>query len=220
MAHLNEEPGQHDVTVSMYIVKVDAERPREVEPRLFLHMHKVAKRWFQPGGHVERDETIWQTVEHELHEETGYTLDQLQVLQPSPRFPEWNGQSYPVPLVMRSHQYEQLDHVHDDLVFAFITSEEPQLQLDPSESQETGFFTLTDVLQIPDSEIGPDVKVIANALLKSWHSWDSVPTAYFGQPPAAEKDALQLALTDAEVHQAHARIQVHPALFSTADDIA
>lgn len=80
MAHIHTNPGEHDLTASAFIVRDDFE-----EPRLLLHMHKKLHILLQPGGHVELNENPWQAIEHELREETGYTFDELEVLQPKDR---------------------------------------------------------------------------------------------------------------------------------------
>lgn len=80
MAHIHTEPGQHDHTASGFIVRTDTP-----EPTLILHRHKKTGKYMQFGGHIELDETPWQAVRHELMEESGYDLSDLQILQPMQR---------------------------------------------------------------------------------------------------------------------------------------
>jgi 8-oxo-dGTP diphosphatase len=182
MAHIHQGDNEHDATVSMYIVSIkDPEHPR-----LFLHQHKVAGRWFQPGGHVELGESPWQAVVHELREETGFELDQLAVLQSRPRLPAAiNGQLLPTPFVLRTGGYEQLAHFHDDLLYAFITEQEPRLPLAEDESQEIAWFTLEELEAIPDAELYMDIKPLGRWLLTGWREWDQVPTDAFVLGPQA-----------------------------------
>jgi len=174
MPHLNVAPGDHDHTVSMYIVNI-----AQAEPRLLLHRHRVAKRWFQPGGHIEAQETYWQAVIHELLEETGFELSQLDVLQPFPLLPTINGQYNPVPIMVRHQRYERLDHFHDDLGYAFVTAQEPNLPLSPEESQEVDWFTLTELASIPANDVNPDMLPLARELLSDWERWARVPATDF-----------------------------------------
>lgn len=182
MGHLHQQDNQHDATVSMYIVSI----ANPDEPRLFLHQHKVAGRWFQPGGHVELTENPWQAVVHELREETGFELDQLAVLQARPRLPApVNGQLLPTPFVTRTGGYEQLAHFHDDLLYAFITEQEPRLPLAEDESQEIAWFTRAELAAIPDEEIYMDIKPLGRWLLTFWREWEAVSTSEFVLGPQA-----------------------------------
>jgi 8-oxo-dGTP pyrophosphatase MutT (NUDIX family) len=76
MAHIHTEPNQHDFTASAFIVRDDMD-----EPRVLLHMHRKLGRLLQPGGHIELHEHPWDSIAHELQEETGYMLADVEVLQ-------------------------------------------------------------------------------------------------------------------------------------------
>lgn len=69
MPHIHTEPGQHDLTVSAYIVRMDLP-----EPAIILHKHRKLNKWLQFGGHVEPHENPWQAVQREIREESGYEL--------------------------------------------------------------------------------------------------------------------------------------------------
>ena len=51
MGHIHTDPGQHDLTVSAFIV-----RESDGRPLLLVHRHKSLALLLQPGGHVELDE--------------------------------------------------------------------------------------------------------------------------------------------------------------------
>ena len=70
MPHIHTEPDQHDMTVSAYIVRTDS-----AEPLCLVHMHRKIGKLAQIGGHIELNETPWQSIAHELEEESGYTLE-------------------------------------------------------------------------------------------------------------------------------------------------
>ena len=76
MAHIHTEPGQHDHTVSVYLVLLDGKTPE-----ILLHLHKKYRRLMQFGGHVELNEDPWQAIIHELEEETRYVISELKILQ-------------------------------------------------------------------------------------------------------------------------------------------
>jgi 8-oxo-dGTP pyrophosphatase MutT (NUDIX family) len=80
MSHIHKKPGQHDHTASTFLFRTDFS-----EPKVMLHFHQKLGSYMQFGGHVELNETPWQTVIHELREESGYDIDQLQILQPKQR---------------------------------------------------------------------------------------------------------------------------------------
>ncbi len=61
MPHLHTAPNQHDMTVSIYIIHRVGD-----EWRCLVHMHRKLGFLMQVGGHIELDETPWQSVEHEL----------------------------------------------------------------------------------------------------------------------------------------------------------
>lgn len=75
MPHIHTQPNQHDMTVSAYIVRKEND-----EWKYLVHFHKKIEVLMQIGGHIELDETPWQTVAHELEEESGYTPYELTVV--------------------------------------------------------------------------------------------------------------------------------------------
>jgi len=52
MSHIHTNPGEHDQTVSAFIIRTDT-----AEPELLLHVHKKLGVLLQPGGHIELNET-------------------------------------------------------------------------------------------------------------------------------------------------------------------
>lgn len=172
MPHIHTEPGQHDATVSMFIVRR--------EPRAILfHKHKIVGRWMQFGGHIELHENPWQTVVHELEEEAGYKIEQLRVLQAAPLIPGLIETIHPVPIVYRSHSYPgRVPHVHTDAAFGFMTEEEPAGKPQESESQELKWFT-ADQLKASEKLFVPDSRTIALHLLEQLESYRAYPAAIF-----------------------------------------
>ena len=63
MAHIHDQPNQHDLTACAFII-----RQVDGEWRCLVHMHKKLGKLLQIGGHVELHETPWQSVAHELRE--------------------------------------------------------------------------------------------------------------------------------------------------------
>lgn len=61
MAHIHTQAGQHDHTVTLYIIRIDT-----TEPKAWLHKHKKMKVLLPVGGHIELSETPWQAAAHEF----------------------------------------------------------------------------------------------------------------------------------------------------------
>lgn len=174
MPHIHTEPGQHDPTVSAYIVRVDTD-----EPRLLLHMHKKLKKLMQPGGHVELRETPWQAILHELTEETGYQPAQLQVLQPENSIKVLtNAVVHPVPVCQITHLFaaSEYEHYHTDTSYAMLAQEGPSGDVGAGESQDIRFLSLNEISNLSDNDIYPNVKQIAlhvlTVCLADWKAVD------------------------------------------------
>ncbi len=136
MPHIHTEPGQHDITASALIVRMVDD-----EPRVLVHMHRKHGKLMQLGGHVEIDETPWQTLGHELKEEGGYDIADLKVLQPFERPLEVRGAVvHPVPVLSNTHSVNQ-DHYHSDYCYAFVADKLPTSS--PAEGESTDLRWLT-----------------------------------------------------------------------------
>ncbi len=157
MPHIHTKDGQHDLTVSAYIVRTDFARPK-----LLLHKHKKLNTWLQFGGHVELDENPWQSMRHELMEETGYGLEQLELLQPADRLKKVSGKSvlHPQPVYINTHPIDTGDlngstHYHMDIGYLFVTTEEPKHPLAEGESKEMILVDREELLKISKDELWP-----------------------------------------------------------------
>lgn len=140
MAHIHTEPNQHDMTISAYIVRRVAG-----EWKCLVHFHKKVEMLMQIGGHIELDETPWQTVAHELEEESGYKLDQLKVLQyTGDRVTEAGNVTHPTPLLVNTHNVGN-DHYHSDLCYGFLASTEPNATVATGESADIRWLTLSEL---------------------------------------------------------------------------
>lgn len=173
MPHIHTKPGQHDHTVSAFIVRLDGN-----EPRILLHRHKKMGVYMQFGGHIELDETPWQTISHELQEESGYSLDQLSILQPKERITKLTrSTSHPQPVNYNTHSVDnEGNHFHTDIVYAFVTSEDPRSNPDNGESNDIRLFTRNELQRLSSQEIFENVREIGQFVLnESLSSWDKVP---------------------------------------------
>jgi 8-oxo-dGTP pyrophosphatase MutT (NUDIX family) len=176
MAHIHTEPGQHDHTVSTYIVRTDLN-----EPKIILHLHKKHGTYMQFGGHIELDETPWQAITHELREESGYDLDQLQILQPKLRLSHLSGNVivHPQPVSYNTHAFND-NHSHTDVTYAMTADSMPRHQPEEGESRDLQLFTRAELCAIPSEQIFENVREIALYIFdKILDSWEVVPTSTF-----------------------------------------
>lgn len=174
MAHIHQSAGQFDGTVSAFILK---NKPRT----LLLHRHKILGLWLQPGGHIELNEHPWHTMKHELEEETGYLLHQLDVLQAAPAIPGLVENPHPVPLTYRSHFFPgtPVPHFHTDAAYGFVTNEEPLESLGEGESKVLHWFTADELASVPNDDIYPDTRTIGLHLLENLDNYLKVPATSF-----------------------------------------
>lgn len=180
MPHIHTEPGQHDHTVSAYIIRYDGDTPL-----LLLHRHKKYGKILQIGGHVELNEDPWQSALHELTEETGYEPEQLQVLQPSAIQPVIDDSMVRVwPAAFLQNTFTVLDgtiedHYHDDNAYVFVAKELPKALPSEGESSELVWLDMTEIGQWSD-DVFNDVKQIAAHIFSNCLPvWQPIPLDRF-----------------------------------------
>lgn len=164
MAHLHTKPGQHDLTTSAFIV-----REVDGEWKCLVHMHRKLGALLQVGGHVELHETPWGALAHELEEESGYTLDELLVLQPTEKPLSFaDAVVHPTPILVNTHPFgvgEQ--HNHTDLTYAFVARELPRQQPKEGESTDLRWLTLDELRAVPKDEILEHIVPIYTSVLQT-----------------------------------------------------
>lgn len=171
MPHIHTKSGQHDHTATAYIIRTDGD-----EPRALLHMHKKLGRLLAVGGHIELDETPWAAMAHELREEAGYTLHDLDVLQPyNTVLDQHRVTVHPLPFCMNTHEIPADDeHWHSDISYLFVARDEPQYELAEGESTDLRWLTRDEVAEL-DIEKGVfeitqiNYLLAFDSLLSSWH---------------------------------------------------
>jgi len=177
MAHIHTQPGQHDHTVTAYIVRTDS-----TEPKILLHMHKKLGRLLTIGGHIELDETPWQAIAHELQEESGYSLNELLVLQPKERLARLSGVvMHPYPVVMNTHNVAP-SHDHSDTGYAFVATANPAGQINKGESTDLRWLTRSELEALDEADLFLNVKeaylFVLDVCLKNW---DRVSPSFYKQ---------------------------------------
>lgn len=175
MAHIHTKPGQHDHTVSGFIVRID-----ENEPKIILHKHKKLGKYLQFGGHIELDENPWQALTHELLEESGYDMSQLKILQPKSRLKITNDVTlHPVPVSYNTHSFSK-DHYHTDISYVFTAVDNPAHTLADGESEKILAFTRKDILAMTTDETYENVKKICLFIFdEALKDWEAIPASNF-----------------------------------------
>jgi len=171
MPHIHTKPGQHDLTASAFIIRLD-----QSEPMIILHAHKRLNKLFHFGGHVELDENPWQALVREIKEESGYEIPQLKLLQPNSRLKKIkNAKLMPYPLAAISVGYEgrqDTSHFHDDLCYVFVTDQPPASSLSNNESHSLQLFTRAALADLSDSQVGGAIREMGlfafDECLKNW----------------------------------------------------
>lgn len=175
MPHIHTEPGQRDVTISAYIVR------REDDMwKCMVHFHRKIEVLMQIGGHIELDETPWQAAAHELEEESGYQLKELEALQyTSERAVESGNILHPTPLLINTHNVGN-DHYHSDLCFAFVAKALPVESVTEGESDDVRWLTLDELRTgAAEGSVLDDVKNIYEFLLGRIDAMSLVPATSF-----------------------------------------
>jgi 8-oxo-dGTP diphosphatase len=174
MSHIHTQPGEHDFTASAYIVTV-----ADDQPRLLLHMHRKLGIWLQYGGHVELTETPWQTIQHEIPEESGYDMSQLLLIQPPlPQVEFSHANLMPWPVATLQVQYGDTDHRHIDIAYAFTTTQQPAHAVGENESNTLTAFSRQELADLPDALIPDNVRELGLFILDTClPSWQQIPAA-------------------------------------------
>ncbi len=175
MGHIHTEAGQIDQTVTAYVLRRDGD-----EVYIMLHQHKKLHKLLPVGGHVELDETPWQAMAHELVEESGYALEELAVMQPTPRIEQLDKVVlHPQPLVVQTHSISE-EHMHTDQAYLFMAETMPSGVVQDDESQGIRWLTRDGVERLREDEIYENTRQICLAVFDSFvASWKAVPTREF-----------------------------------------
>lgn len=140
MPHIHTKPNQHDLTVSAYVIRFEGS-----QWKCLVHMHRKIDMLMQIGGHIELDQTPWQALAAELRDETGYTLGELQVLQPYDELPFVDKAIvHPVPVLANTH-YVGNQHYHSDMCYAFVADAPPEHQPTEGESDDLRWLSLPEL---------------------------------------------------------------------------
>ena len=175
MPHIHTTNGEHDLTVTAYIARIDGN-----EPKGLLHMHRKLNVLLPVGGHVELTETPWQSITHEIEEESGYRLSQLNILQPNSRIKKMaKVVQHPYPLSIDTHAVTPT-HFHTDLQYGFVAINLPESSVKDGESKDLRWLSIKEINELSNDEIYENTREVYLFLLETaLKTWDAVPSEEF-----------------------------------------
>lgn len=175
MPHIHTNDYEHDFTITGYIVRVDGS-----EPRALFHKHKKYSKLMPVGGHIELNETPWQAVAHELLEESGYTLEQLNVLQPKSRIQNVARVAHhPHPILFNTHSVPG-KHFHSDIAFGLVADSDPSQPIAEGESSDLRWLTREQIIALsPDDAYENTRQVYLFIIDTALRDWDQVAATTF-----------------------------------------
>lgn len=186
MPHIHTGPNQHDITVSAWLFR------GEKEQEVFVHMHRKIQKYMEIGGHMELDETPWQTIAHEMIEEAGYELGNLEIYQPDYMpIVLSNVVVHPVPSLLVTYQPVP-GHYHTDIIYVFHELSDASKNPEDGESSDLRWMTFDELEQgMKEGTVLSDVAEIYRALrdVIASKSYKQLPATLFSlvKPPYNEE---------------------------------
>lgn len=132
------QPGQHQPTVSGWLVSTESPR------RVVLAYHRKLQSWLQPGGHVEPNEDYWQAMVREVAEETGIDLSDVPAREKIDST-TWEVRPPDFLQVQTIPAFgDQPEHFHVDAQYV-VEIPYQAVQRQDLESEDIGWFGLADI---------------------------------------------------------------------------
>lgn len=167
MGHKNTEQNRHDLMASAYIFYIT-----EGSPRVILHKHKKHHKYLQFGGHVEAHENPWAAVLREVCEESGFTPEQMKVLQPPYEHLGLSDMALPHPVGVLTYPPSK-GVLYTDICYAFTVVEKPRLAILDNESTEIITLSQQEFERLEPHETFDNVRHIIRYVfeiaLPQWH---------------------------------------------------
>ena len=124
--------------------------------KILLVKHKKNRKWTQPGGHIEYDETPEDAALREAYEETGLRVKLL-----GDHFPR--EEDYIRPLGIQKNRHSN-GETHVDIIYAAVPNHSTDEVLNQEESDDIAWFSREELDHI---DCFPDIKITMDYLLKN-----------------------------------------------------
>ncbi len=131
----------------------------EIEQKFLLVKHKKMGLWVQPGGHVEKDESMEEAAIREVYEETGLNIELLGIRKP-------RNCDYLLPLAIQKNLVKE-DHIHMDFVYASRVKGKNELVQNTEETDGIKWYSL-DEINDSNFETFDDVKYWCEYIVKNY----------------------------------------------------
>ena len=179
MPHIHTEEGQYDFTISAFIARRFTD-----EWKVLLHMHRKLGKLLPVGGHIELNETPWEGLRHELKEESGYSREELKVLQPRERIVPTEYRRVvvqPIPIHINSHEIDSATHhSHVDYGYVLVATEDPSGTPDDGESLDLRWLTREEIQELSEDSIWSNTRINALSVFDMFlGTWEEVPAIDF-----------------------------------------
>lgn len=125
--------------------------------KILLVRHKKFNKWVQPGGHIEPGETFEETALRETYEETHVKVKLI-----GERFPRESDYIRPLG-IQKNCNKDGVEHV--DITYVAVPTRDQDLELDPNESLDIGWFSRNELEEI---SCFPDIKISMDYILKNY----------------------------------------------------
>ena len=130
-----------------------------VTKKILLVKHKKNRRWTQPGGHMEQNETPEETALREVYEETG-----LRVRLLGERFPREDDFIRPLGIQRNRKTTDDGEtHMHIDIIYAAVPNDDSDVTINASENDDVAWFSRQELEYI---DCFPDIKITMDYILK------------------------------------------------------
>ena len=126
--------------------------------KILLIKHKKNRKWTQPGGHIEGDETPEEAALREVYEETG-----LRVRLLGERFPRED--DFIRPLGIQKNRKLKSDgemHMHVDIIYVAVPNDDQEVVLNAEESDDIKWFSRNELENI---NCFPDIRITMDYIL-------------------------------------------------------